>query len=297
LVAILPAAIVVVSPAHAGEYDRTYSITGRASVRVQTDEGSVRVITSDTSQVQFRVKYDVSPWRLGFGAAPHVESDQKGDVVELNAHAGWHVGVGIGGDSLEIEVRMPKDADLQLDTGDGSVEIASLNGHVVAHSTDGHIQVSELTGAVDIRSTEGAINARALKGDVKLQTADGSITAANLDGKCSAYTNDGSVTLGGRFDSLDVRSDDGSVSARAESGSTISSDWHIRTAEGSVHVALPDDLKANIDASTSDGHIHVNLPVKARGNLTRTEFHGVMNGGGPAVVVHTTDGSVEINHL
>jgi hypothetical protein len=291
------AGVATVSRANAGEYNRSYPVAGRANVRISTDDGSVRVVTSDARQVEFRVKYGQSPWRLGFGSDPHVDSDQKGDVVELNAHAGWQVGVGIGGEQMTIEVHMPKDGDVQLESLDGRIEIASLNGRVVAHSVDGGIQISHVTGTIDIRSTDGAIKATALKGYLKLETSDGSITGSNLDGRCSAHTRDGSVHVAGRFDSLDLKSDDGVVTARVESGSTISSTWRIRSSDGAVRLALPGDFKANLDATTSHGRITVNLPAEAKGNTSKSEFHGTLNGGGPSVVVHTGEGSIDLSGL
>jgi hypothetical protein len=285
------------SRAHAGEYMKSYPVSGRANVRITTDDGSVRVITSDTQQVDFRVKYDQSPWKLGFGSDPHVDSDQKGNLIELNARAGWQVGVGIGGERMTIEVYMPKDGDLQLETVDGRAEIAALNGHVVARSIDGGIQISQVTGTIDIHSTDGAIKATALKGDLKLETSDGSITGSNLDGKCIAHTSDGAVHIAGRFDSLDLKSDDGMVTARVESGSTISSTWRIRSSDGTVRVALPGDFKANLDATSSHGRITVKLPAEPKGNVSKSEFHGTLNGGGPSVVVHTADGAIDLSGL
>jgi hypothetical protein len=295
--AIALAGVVIVPRANAGEYTKSYSLAGRANVRISTDDGTVRIITTDAKQVDFRVKYNASPWRLGFGSDPHVDSDQKGDVVELNARAGWHVGVGIGAEQMTIEVHMPKDGDLQLETVDGRVEIASLNGRVVAHSVDGGIQISHVTGTVDIHSTDGAINATALKGDLKLETSDGSITASDLDGRCTAHTSDGALHIAGRFDSLDLRSEDGVVTARVESGSAISSTWRIRSADGAVRLALPGDFKANLDATTNNGRITVNLPAAANGNASKSEFHGTLNGGGPVVLVHTGNGAIDLSRL
>ncbi len=287
----------IISRASASEYLKTYPITGRANVRVHTDDGSVRVITSEANQVEFRVKYDVSPWRLGFGTSPHVDSSENGSTVELNASTGWQVGVGIGGEQMSIEVHMPRDADLQLETVDGRVDISSLNGHIIARSVDGGVQVAQLSGTIDIHTSDGAINANALKGDLKLQSADGAISGSNLDGRCVAHSADGAVRITGRFDSLDVRSEDGMVTAKVEAGSTISAPWQIRSADGSVRLALPGDLKANLDASTGSGHISVHLPVEGGGRVSKSEFHAALNGGGPSVVVRTRDGSIDLDRL
>jgi DUF4097 and DUF4098 domain-containing protein YvlB len=255
----------------------------------------VRVTTSEASQVEFRVKYEVSPWILGFGGERHVDSRQNGNVVELDASTGWHVGFSIGGEHMSIEVRMPRNADLQIESVDGQVDIAQLTGRVVVRSVDGGIDVSQLTGTIDLKSNDGVIRANTLKGDLKLQSVDGSISGTDLDGRCVVHTNDGAVGVTGRFDALDVRSNDGMLTARVESGSTITSTWRIRSNDGSVRVSLPSDFKASLDATTSDGHINVHLPVEVHGTVSKSELHGTLNGGGPSMVLQTVDGVIELN--
>jgi hypothetical protein len=41
------------SSAHAEEYLKSYSVTGRADVHVHVDDSSVHILTSDTQQIEF----------------------------------------------------------------------------------------------------------------------------------------------------------------------------------------------------------------------------------------------------
>lgn len=77
----------------------------------------------------------------------------------------------------------------------------------------------------------------------------------------------------------------------------MSSAWGIRTADGGVDLALPKDFQANLDARTRDGHITLRLPVAAQGNLDKTHVRGTMNGGGPALVIQTDDGSIQLGAI
>jgi Putative adhesin len=280
----------------AEEYIKSYSVTGRATVNVHLDDGGVHVITSDTNQVEFRVKYERVGWGFGFGGDPHIDSQQSGDQVELTARIGWSFSLG---NSMRIsaEIHMPRNADLKLETGDGGVEIASLNGNITVRTSDGSIRASQLSGTINLRSSDGRISVDALKGDLKLHTNDGTIEATHLDGDCAASSNDGAIHAAGRFDFLDIKSGDGGVVARVESGSTMTSTWRIGTADGSVTLALPTDLKANLDASTNDGHITLNLPVEVQGNVSKSAVRGTLNGGGPPLFIHTGDGAIHVNRL
>ena len=280
------------SRASAEEYFKSYPVSGRADVRVHTDDSSVQVTTSDTTKVEFRVIYEGYA-AIQIGGKLQIDSRQNGNQVELTESVS--PGVTVGMRRISTEVRMPRNADLRLEGRDGSVEVSSLDGNITIHTTDGSIKVSQLSGTMDIHSTDGSLSADTLKGDFKLHTTDGSIRATNLDGKCDIASKDGSIRVAGRFDSLDVRSGDGSVEARVEHGSRMSSAWNIRSGDGSVELTVPSDLRANIDASTEDGHISSRLPISVQGDISKSHVQGTMNGGGPALVIHTSDGSIRLN--
>jgi hypothetical protein len=121
---------------HADDYTKTFTISNRANVRVDTGDGSVVVTTSDTKEVEFRVEYQGYVLEKSL----HIESNQHGDEVELIARIphGFHISLGTMR-RLHIEVRMPRDADLQVRTGDGSIKANNVSGTIDLHSGDGAI--------------------------------------------------------------------------------------------------------------------------------------------------------------
>jgi hypothetical protein len=261
--------------AQAEEWTKSYSISGRARVRVDSNDGSVRVTTNgDAKQVEFRVTYN----GYTIDKNLNITTKQDGDAVEVSARTrnGFSLGWGIHR-SLRIEVRMPREADLNVDTGDGSVESDAISGNVDIHTGDGHIRL------------DGA------KGDIRLRTGDGSIEGRDLDGKLEATSGDGHVTLDGRFDTLNIKTGDGSITARANPGSKVASSWNVHTGDGSVTMTLPGDLQANIDASTNDGRISLGIPVMVEGNLGTSKIQGKLNGGGQPLTIHTGDGSIHLS--
>jgi DUF4097 and DUF4098 domain-containing protein YvlB len=261
----------------AEEVSKTFTVNGHAQVRVTTDDGAVRVSTGDVQQVQIRVVY--TGYRLDKDL--RVETSQNGNSVEVQAKTGngnWF-NFGVKHTSLRVEVHMPKDADLQVNTGDGAVEADSIIGNLDVQTGDGHIAV------------QGA------KGNIRLRSGDGHIEGRGLDGRADITTGDGSVDIEGRFDGLNIKTGDGSVTARAGKGSMVSSPWNIRTGDGSVDLDLPGELQANLDASTNDGRISLGIPVMVEGTFSSTKIFGKMNGGGQAIVVRTGDGSIRLNKV
>jgi hypothetical protein len=276
----------------AEEWTKSFAISGRAQVRIETNDSSVQVLTGDTKQVDFRVTYD----GYDLNKTLHIDASQDGDSVRMNAQVSGHWGISWGGKGrhIRIEVRMPKDADVQIDTGDGSVETQPINGRLRVHTGDGSVHSQAATGDVDIDSGDGSITLEGAKGNIRLHSGDGSIEARNLDGRVDASSGDGHIKLDGRLDQLNVKTGDGSINARIQPGSKIAASWTIHTGDGSVDITLPADLQANIDASTNDGHISLGIPVTVEGTFSNSQIHGKMNGGGQPLTIHTGDGSIRL---
>jgi hypothetical protein len=187
---------------HAEDYAQSFNVANRAKVHVDTNDGSVTITTGDTHQVEFHVQYQ----GYELNKSLTIESHQQGDEVELSARIPnrWHFSLGTIR-RLHIEVRMPKNADLQVRTGDGA------------------IKANDVSGAIDLHSGDGSLTVNSLKGDVRLDTGDGSIEGNDLDGKCDAVSGDGRIRLAGRFDVLRAKSGDGSIGVVAGRGSKLDS--------------------------------------------------------------------------
>src|SRR5271165_3499685 len=261
--------------ARADEVTKTFSVSGHAKVRVETDDGAVRVSTGDIKQVEIRVVY--SGYKLDRDL--RVSTEQNGDSVDVVAKTsgGSFFNWGVRHSSLRVEVHMPKDADLTVRSGDGSVEADSINGNV------------------DVTTGDGSITVQGAKGNIHFRSGDGHIEARGLDGTVDASSGDGHINLEGRFDGLSIETGDGSVTARATAGSRVASNWSIRTGDGSVDLEVPGDLQANLDASTHDGHISLGLQVTVEGTFSSSSIHGKLNWGGQSLSIHTGDGSIHLS--
>lgn len=259
----------------ADEVAKTFPVSGRARVHVETDDGAVRVSTGDIKQVEVRVEY--SGYKLDKDL--RVSTSQNGDAVDVSVKTGgsslWNWGMRHV--SLRVEIHMPKEADLTVRTSDGSVEADSIYGNV------------------DVTTGDGSITVQGVKGNIRFHTGDGHIEARGLDGRVDASSGDGHINLEGRFDGLNIKTGDGSVTARAMAGSKVQSTWTVHTGDGSVDLEIPGDMQADIDASTHDGHISLGLPVTVEGTFSSSQIHGKMNGGGQLLTIRTGDGSIHLS--
>jgi len=289
--------------AHAAEYTKSYAVTGTADVVVNSDNGSVRVNPSDGAKVEFDVKYDKSEWGTDANAGPYIDSHQAGNEVQLTAFvsepgSGWWDWMSFNPNGFDrhlgIAVHMPKNANLQLQTRNGSIDVSSLNGKIVVTTRNGTVTGAQLSGTIDVDSRNGGITLDGVKGAIKVDTRNGSIAATGIDGRCELVTRNGSVRAAGRFDALDIDTRNGRVVARAEAGSRMSSGWSIRSSNAAVDVALPADLKATVDAGTNRGWISMDLPAQ-QSNQSGTQIRRDLNGGGPDLLIRTTNGGIHVS--
>jgi hypothetical protein len=261
--------------ASADEVAKTFPVSGRARVKVETDDGAVRVSSGDIKQVEVRVVY--TGYRLDKDL--RVSTEQNGDSIEVVARTsgGGFWSWGVRHANLRVEIHMPKDADLTVRSGDGSVEAEAIHGNI------------------DLTAGDGSITLQDAKGNIRLHTGDGHIEAQGLDGTVDASSGDGHIRLDGRFDGLNIHTGDGSVRARVASGSKVASNWSIHTGDGSVDLELPADIQANLDASTHDGHISSGLEMTVEGSFSSSNIHGKLNGGGQSLTIQTGDGSIHLS--
>jgi hypothetical protein len=244
-------------PAFADEWSKTYNLSGKPDLRIETSDANIRVTTWDQNSIQAKVI--TTHYKIGEDGI-RVEERQSGDQVEIDVRYPHHdVSFGWSNHRVDIIVQMPREGKVNFRTGDGRIEI------------DG------------------------LKGDLDLHSGDGSERLDNIDGKLHASTSDGHINATGRFDELEVKTGDGHLEVRAANGSTMASPWRLETGDGNVSLELPNDFAADVDLHTGDGHIDLdNISITTGETLREGQLRGKLNGGGSLLTIHTGDGSIHL---
>jgi DUF4097 and DUF4098 domain-containing protein YvlB len=255
LLAVLALTIAIL-PARADEWSKTYNISGKPELRIETSDANIRVTTWDQNTIEAKVI--TSRYKIGEGGI-RVEERQTGDSVEIDVHYPHHdFVIGWSSHRVDVIIQMPREGRVNFRTGDGKIDVAGL------------------------------------KGDMDLHTGDGSINLDSVDGKLHATTGDGHIQANGRFDELELKTGDGHVDVRAKSGSSLAAGWRLETGDGSVSLEVPGDFAADVDLHTSDGHIDLDMPVQAEGRIRQNEIRGKLNGGGSLLTIRTGDGSIHL---
>jgi len=246
-------------PARADDWSKTYTLTGKPDLRVDTSDANIHVSTWDQNTIEAKVT--TVHYKIGDDGI-RIEEHQTGDVVEINVRYPHH-GVTInwgdhGSHRVDVDIHMPREGRVDLHTGDGKIEI----GH--------------------------------FKGEMQLRSGDGSQEISEVDGKLRALTGDGHIRADGRFDELELKTGDGRVDARATTGSALTTGWRLESGDGTVTLEVPENLAADVDLHTGDGHIDLDMPITTAGKIREGEVRGKLNGGGNLLMIHTGDGSIRL---
>ena len=246
-------------PARADDWSKTYTLTGKPDLRVDTSDANIHVSTWDQNTIEAKVT--TTRYKIGDDGI-RIEEHQTGDKVEIDVrypHHGVTINWGNGmSHRVDIDIHMPREGRVDLHTGDGKIELGNF------------------------------------KGEMLLRSGDGSEEIDSVDGKLHATTGDGHIRANGRFDELELKTGDGRVDARAAAGSALAAGWRLESGDGTVTLEVPDNLAADVDLHTGDGHIDLDMPVTTEGKIRENEVHGKLNGGGNLLLIHTGDGSIRL---
>jgi hypothetical protein len=168
-------------------------------------------------------------------------------------------------------------ADLRIaeDVGTGRIRLETKPPTGEGRRVDVKYHV-KVPASVNVRITtqNGTLDASAIKGTLTAETGNGSVKGRDLTGSVDATTTNGSVRL--------------DVAVVAVGG------IHAETVNGSVNVSVPSAAKADVQATCVNGRISVDGLKLDGPETTRRRVEGRLNGGGPKIVLETTNGGIQL---
>lgn len=161
-----------------------------------------------------------------------------------------------------LEINVPRNSQLKLNSGDGRLRIEGVNG------------------SIDAQTGDGGIELRDCKANVNIQTGDGRVYVVNHQGDATIETGDGNIVLEGRFTKLSARTGDGSIllSIPADTNATI---------EAEAETVLVDELSATL----------VDVKGMEETNPNSRLKRWRIGSGGTVFKLHTGDGRISVRKM
>ena len=279
--------------------EKTFSVNKGGTLNLDSDLGSVTVTTWDKGEVFVSVKKRArSQKRLD---RFEVEIEQKGNDVYVKGDNEWHNRV-----QVEFHVNVPREYNVDLSTGGGSIKVADINGNVKLDTSGGSISIGNVSvGDINAHTSGGSIKVADVRGNVKVDTSGGSIAIGNVDGgNVDAHTSGGSIKVGDVNGDLKVDTSGGGIhlgnitgsSSIHTSGGGISvtqggKSVNAHTSGGSINIG---PSKGNVKVNTSGGNIKI---ANSDGDIDADTSGGSIKveGSKGKVVIRTSGGNLTVD--
>ncbi|HUW19841.1 MAG TPA: DUF4097 family beta strand repeat-containing protein [Sedimentisphaerales bacterium] len=160
--------------------------------------------------------------------------------------------------SVNFDARIPSHSNLEMSTSNGALKIIDINGKV------------------DGKTNNGGIITEHTSGDSNLQTDNGPIICKEISGN------------------IQLKAHNGNVEVKYFKTAPSVCDMSIVTYNGSIDLAVPSNLSAEVDVSTYNGSINTELPTIVTGKMNKMKLAGKIGTGQGKLYIRTYNGLITI---
>jgi Toastrack DUF4097 len=276
-------------------FERTLSVNGTVTLRVNTGSGYIHVFPSSDKQVHITGHVKAGNNWFGGDSSDAVSQiisnppiEQAGNIIRIGSRQseGFLRRV-----SIDYDIKTPVDTILTAQTGSGDVQLADIKSTVKVETGSGNIRADRLGSGSKLETGSGSIEANGLAGASILQTGSGEIRGQfSAPGDVIAGTGSGSVQLRNVQGGLKVETGSGSLDITGQP----TSPWKLETGSGDITLGIG-NARFTLDAATGSGSIKSDLPLQMQGSMDKHHVTGMVNGGGPTLKIETGSGDIRIH--
>ena len=234
---------------------------------------------------------------------------------------------------------------LSLNTQGGDIRLRDVNGSLDANTQGGDIRIGKISGkSARVNTQGGDISITSIGSDAKVKTYGGEIRIGDIDGSADVTTYGGDVELGNVGGSVKMETYGGNLSLQSAKGdveaSTYAGDIDLKNVKGSVRAktnagnitaVLYPTGKNRSSLKTSNGEVTLYLPENAKANIeasiqvrgwwkemkdefyVKSDFSGgtnkfdddekeitasyTLNGGGEKITISTFNSNIKIRKI
>ncbi len=255
----------------------TFNVVGaQPTLVVNVGSGDVHMHTGSGNTVI------VKETRRSAGFMPSndkIDYSQSGSTVTVQEEGGF-----FGFNSLSLDVTLPVKADLQVQSGSGSVDVAGVNGQVNVQTGSGSLTADNISGQqATLKTGSGDVTLdNVISQQEVLGTGSGSIDVHGLSGQVTLETGSGSTTIeqGALKGDSVLKAGSGDITYNGSLDPNGS--YRFETGSGDVDLTLPSSSAFSLDAHTGSGSV-------------KNDFGSDQVGSNPRAPVSITTGSGSID--
>jgi len=134
------------------------------------------------------------------------------------------------------------------------------------------------------------------RSNLNLESHNGGITITDVSGKIDFSAMNGGVSLRRVGGNVQGSTTNGGLSVELSGDHWDGEELNVRTTNGGVSMAVPENYSAHLETGTVNGHVNVDFPVTVQGRITK-ELSVNLGSGGATVRATTTNGGIRLKRL
>ena len=230
-------------------HEKTFNISAGKKLNVNADVGDVIVTVWDKSEVYIKVignENTADKFDFTFNGS----SDEVTVTVEKKSGWNWFSNI-----SLKIEVKVPKQFNINANTAGGDIKVGGVNGGIY------------------------------------LKTSGGDIWGDRFEGNFFAHTSGGDINLFCSNAKIEANTSGGDIELEYTG---VNQGIELKTSGGDIDVRVPADFDAKALLRTSGGDVDCNLVMNNVTKLSETKIDANLNKGGKPLIAETSGGDVSV---
>jgi len=270
--ATVGALIFIGAPAQARHFEKHFPVTSKPVITVRNPSGNIQVKAWNKPEVMIATDYASDKLQIA--------SEQAGDRIEVETQI---VGQNPSADELKANyvVSVPEEAELQVRTDSGDVNVDSVHGNMTFDTVGANLQLSDVEGYVIIKSIDGSLVCTRCAGSLDATSISGSfqLIQPSMD-SVRVQTSSGNILFDGNFLRRGI--------------------YILKNYSGTIEVRFSPSDSFDVTANSLYGKVYNEAPVKPdlHGNTRPPRYSnalfGSVNEGNAKVELSSFSGTIKI---
>jgi len=219
-IALISTITLVTLSAFAGknmQFNRSLNLSADRLSAVEFDvgAGSLEIVGTSGDEIKINATIESDDFRDMENLVEYFENKMKFSIERQSEYAmvyakskesfNWGKSKNV---MIHLQVELPKDMDLEVDDGSGSMTIENIGGMVAIDDGSGTITLRNIANDVEVEDGSGSLFMDNIQGDVSIEDGSGTIELKRISGSVTVEDGSGGIhatDVGGNF-----RVDDGS---------------------------------------------------------------------------------------
>jgi hypothetical protein len=244
----------------------SHAIGRHGAVAIKLASAEIRLTGTDGDQVVVRT-LDGRP------LPSRVAVETTEGALTIRERERFGLTFALGDKSVQLDVQLPAEADLTVDTASGDIEARELRGDQRYRTASGDTRLDAAAGRIELNSVSGdAVITLAATADLAIRSVSGDVAVS-----------------GGELGGLRVGTTSGDI--RVDSPIRARTGTQIDTLSGDVSLVADGGMR--IDARTVSGDLASDLPHKSEGRMGRRTL--IVGDGSVEVAFRSVSGDLQVH--